>query len=252
MSDQKSIDNTIRLNKYLSENGVCSRREADDLIARGAVTVNGRTAVMGERIIGNEKIFVGGKPIKGRSGSHTYIVMNKPRGIVCTTKNDKNNVIDYLKLDTRVFPVGRLDKDSEGLLLLSSDGDIVNRMMRAGNYHEKEYVVTVDRPVDDEFIRKMRAGVYLAELEVKTRPCTVTKTGPNTFKIILTQGLNRQIRRMCQALGQRVVTLKRVRIMNIRLGNLPVGQWRPMTEEELKELKVRLRKSSNGPKIVKK
>lgn len=249
MSDHKSIDNnTIRLNKFLSENGLCSRREADELIAGGAVTVDGRTAVMGERIHGSEKIFVRGKPIKGRAGSHTYIVINKPRGIVCTTKNDKNNVIDYLKLDTRVFPVGRLDKDSEGLLLLSSDGDIVNRMMRAGNYHEKEYVVTVDRPVDDNFIRKMSAGVYLPELEVKTRPCAVTKTGRNTFKIILTQGLNRQIRRMCQALGFKVVTLKRVRIMNIRLGNLAVGQWRPMTEEELKELKRRIRKSSNGPK----
>lgn len=235
----------IRLNKYLSECGQCSRREADDLIARGEVTVDGHTASMGERVSGHEKILIHGKPIKGPSKSHTYIVMNKPRGVVCTTKNDKNNVIDYLGLEQRVFPVGRLDKDSEGLLILTSDGDIVNRMMRAGNFHEKEYVVTVDKPIDETFIRKMSAGVFLPELEVKTRPCTVIKTGRTSFKIILTQGLNRQIRRMCQCLGFRVVSLKRVRIMNIRLGSLATGAWRPMTAEELKDLKKIIRKSSN-------
>lgn len=235
----------VRLNKYLSECGRCSRREADDLIARGAVTVDGHVAAMGEKVSGHEKIFINGTPIKGPSKSHTYIVMNKPRGIVCTTKNDKNNVIDYLGLDQRVFPVGRLDKDSEGLLILTSDGDIVNRMMRAGNFHEKEYTVTVDKPIDETFIRKMSAGVYLPELEVKTRPCKAMKTGKTAFKIVLTQGLNRQIRRMCQCLGYKVITLKRVRIMNIRLGSLSTGAWRPMTEQELKDLKKLIRKSSN-------
>ena len=158
-----------------------------------------------------------------RTPEHTYIALNKPRGIVCTTKNDKDNVIDFLKLDQRVFPAGRLDKDSEGLLLLTSDGDIVNRIMRGAAGHEKEYVVRVNRPVDDAFIRKMSQGVYLEELDVTTRPCQVRQTGRDVFHIILTQGLNRQIRRMCQALGYRVVTLQRIRIMNIRLGR-PAGR----------------------------
>ena len=236
----------IRLNKYLSEQGVCSRREADELIARGKVEVDGIPAAMGQRITGQERICLMGRPIKKEEAAHIYIALNKPRGIVCTTKNDKDNVIDYLSLDRRVFPVGRLDKDSEGLLLLTSDGKIVNEIMRAANGHEKEYVVTVDKPIDRAFVKKMSAGVRLTELSVTTRPCKVWQTGKRTFSIILTQGLNRQIRRMCQALGFRVVTLKRVRIMNIHLGNLATGKWRTLTKDELSGL-GRLLKSPKKP-----
>ena len=237
-------DEKIRLNKYLSECGICSRREADALISGKKVTIDGRIAVMGDKVTGQEKIYADGIQVKKRTEAHTYILLNKPKGIVCTTKNDKNNVIDYLGLKQRVFPVGRLDRDSEGLLMLTSDGDIVNGMMRAGNYHEKEYVVTVDRPVDSCFIKQMSDGVYLEELNVTTRPCKVTKTGKNTFNIILTQGLNRQIRRMCQALGFRVVQLRRIRIMNLQLGNLPEGQWRTLTDGELTQLKKMVEGSS--------
>ena len=228
---------SIRLNKYLSEQGVCSRREADELIGSGAVTVDGKKAVMGERIWGTEKICVSGKVLKQNQEDHIYILLNKPRGIVCTTKNDKNNVIDYLSLKQRVFPVGRLDKDSEGLLMLTNDGDIVNRMMRSSNGHEKEYEVTVNRPVTREFLKAMSDGVWLEELQVKTRPCKLTKTSSDGFNIILTQGYNRQIRRMCLALGYRVRTLKRIRIMNIKLGDLKTGQWRYTTQAEMKALK---------------
>lgn len=237
----------IRLNKYLSSSGICSRREADELIAQNKITINGKTALMGEQITGDEQICIMGKPIKKAENAHIYIALNKPRGIVCTTKNDKNNVIDYLHLDRRVFPVGRLDKDSEGLLLLTSDGDIVNRMMRSANAHEKEYHVRVNRPVDQHFIEKMSAGIFLEELGVTTRPCRVWQTGQYTFSIILTQGLNRQIRRMCQSLGYRVTTLKRYRIMNIELGSLPTGKWRELTQEELDGLKKLIKKSSNQP-----
>lgn len=242
----------IRLNKYLSEIGFCSRREADALVDAKRVTIDGRIAVMGDKVTGDEIICVDRKPVGKTKDEHTYILLNKPRGIVCTTKNDKDNVIDYLKLNTRVFPVGRLDKDSEGLLLLSSDGDIVNRMMRAGNYHEKEYIVKVNNNVTDEFIKHMSAGVYLEELEQTTRPCKVKKISDNEFQIFLTQGLNRQIRRMCQALGYRVIKLKRVRIMNLKLDGLKVGQWRNVTQEELKELKRLLASSANTSKFVKK
>ena len=231
---------SIRLNKYLSEQGVCSRREADDYIARGKVTVDGKKAVMGERVTGQEQICLMGQRIKKSEMEHIYIALNKPRGITCTTKNDKNNVIDYLQLERRVFPVGRLDKDSQGLLILTSDGKIVNPMMRAASGHDKEYVVTVDRPIDQTFIEKMAGGIYLEDLDVTTRPCTVRKLNQKTFSIILTQGLNRQIRRMCQALGFKVITLKRIRIMNIRLGDLKPGCWRYLTEQELSELKRRM------------
>ncbi len=226
----------IRLNKYLSEHGVCSRREADACIAQGLVTINGQTAHMGEKVTGKETICFKGRPVRQNKKEPVYIALNKPRGIVCTTKNDKDNVIDYLNLDRRVFPVGRLDKDSEGLLLLTSDGALVNPMMRASQAHEKEYTVCVNRPLTETFIQKMGAGVYLKELQVTTRPCRIWATGKQTFSIILTQGLNRQIRRMCQALGYRVVTLKRIRIMNIRLGSLGYGQWRYLTQQELSEL----------------
>lgn len=227
----------IRLNKYLSMQGICSRREADDFIRRGLVSVDGHIACMGEKISGNEHILLMGRPVKKIKDDQVYIALNKPRGIVCTTKNDKNNVIDFLKLDRRVFPVGRLDKDSQGLLLLTSDGDIVNNIMRAANRHEKEYIVTVDRPIDQDFIKKMSSGIYLEDLERTTRPCSVKKLGPQKFSIILTQGLNRQIRRMCQCLNYRVITLKRIRIMNILLGDLKSGQWRYLTDDELSELR---------------
>ena len=240
----------IRLNKYLSEQGVCSRREADDSIARGLVTINGQKALMGEKVTGDEHICLKGKPIKKAEAAHIYIILNKPRGIVCTTKNDKDNVIDYLKLDRRVFPVGRLDKDSQGLLLLTSDGAIVNDMMRAANGHEKEYIVTVDRPIDRDFIKKMSSGVYLDELNVTTRPCTVRQMGPRVFSIILTQGLNRQIRRMCQALGCRVLTLNRIRIMNLRLGNLELGRWRYVTPKELEQLQALCRRKHHSQRKV--
>ena len=228
---------TVRLNKYLSAHGVCSRREADDWIAGGKITVDGRKASVGEKVTGEEDIRVNGKKINPQAPEHTYIALNKPRGIVCTTKNDKDNVIDVLHLPQRVFPVGRLDKDSEGLLLLTSDGEIVNGIMRAAAGHEKEYVVKVNRPVDASFIRKMSQGVYLDELKVTTRPCQVRQTGKDIFHITLTQGLNRQIRRMCQTLGYKVVMLRRIRIMNIRLGDLPEGCWRPLTQKELTVMK---------------
>ena len=238
---------TVRLNKYLSAHGVCSRREADDWIAGGKITVDGRKASVGEKVTGEEDIRVNGKKINPQAPEHTYIALNKPRGIVCTTKNDKDNVIDFLHLPQRVFPVGRLDKDSEGLLLLTSDGEIVNGIMRAAAGHEKEYVVKVNRPVDASFIRKMSQGVYLDELKVTTRPCQVRQTGKDIFHITLTQGLNRQIRRMCDALGYRVVSLKRVRIMNIRLGDLASGAYREITGEEKKELERLLGDSDSRP-----
>lgn len=230
----------MRLNKYLSAQGICSRREADAWIAGKKITVDGHIASMGEKVTGQENIEINGRPIKNEEKEHIYIALNKPRGIVCTTKNDKDNVIDFLGLDRRVFPVGRLDKDSEGLLLLTSDGDIVNRIMKAANRHEKEYVVKVNRPLGRDFVKRMSGGLYLGDLNVTTRPCRVHPLGKDTFKIILTQGLNRQIRRMCQCLGYRVVTLKRIRIMNISLGELPTGQWRYLEKRELEILKSRL------------
>ncbi len=233
---------SVRLNKYLSAHGVCSRREADEWIARGKITINGRKAAMGEKVTGGEDIRVSGKKINPQAPEYTYIVLNKPRGIVCTTKNDKDNVIDFLNLPQRVFPVGRLDKDSEGLLLLTNDGEIVNEIMRAAAGHEKEYVVKVNRPVDRSFIEKMSRGIYLEELNTTTRPCQVRQTGKDIFHIILTQGLNRQIRRMCQALGYKVVMLRRIRIMNIRLGDLLTGSWRPLTQKELTVMKKMIKR----------
>lgn len=233
---------SVRLNKYLSAHGVCSRREADEWIARGKITINGRKAAMGEKVTGGEDIRVSGKKINPQAPEYTYIVLNKPRGIVCTTKNDKDNVIDFLNLPQRVFPVGRLDKDSEGLLLLTNDGEIVNEIMRAAAGHEKEYVVKVNRPVDRSFIEKMSRGIYLEELNTTTRPCQVRQTGKDIFHIILTQGLNRQIRRMCQALGYKVVMLRRIRIMNIRLGDLSTGSWRPLTQKELTVMKKMIKR----------
>lgn len=228
----------IRLNKYLSDIGVCSRRAADRLAQEGKITVNGIAAQPGMRVTPQDDIRVEGKPVR-KEEKKVYLALNKPRGIVCTAeKKEKNNIIDYMNYPLRIYPVGRLDKDSEGLILLTNDGAIVNGMMRARNRHEKEYQVKVDRAFDSGFLERMAQGVPI--LDTVTRPCRIRRTGSDTFVIILTQGLNRQIRRMCEALGYRVVRLKRVRIMNIRLGSLPCGKWRELTSEELRVLKEQI------------
>lgn len=233
----------MRLNKYLSDAGVCSRREADRLAEQGMITVNGEKAVLGMKITPDAKVVVKGKLVQ-REEEKVLLALNKPAGIVCTAeKREKNNVIDYLGYSKRVYPVGRLDKDSTGLLLLTNDGELVNKIMRAGNYHEKEYVVTVNRPVTEEFCRKMASGVKI--LDTVTRPCKVVQTGKQEFRIILTQGLNRQIRRMCQALGYQVKTLKRIRIMNIYLGDQKEGSCRRIQGSEMEELEKMLKDSSS-------
>lgn len=233
----------IRLNKYLSDAGVCSRREADRLTEAGMITVDGETAVLGMRIDPSAEVCVKGKPIK-REEKKVLLALNKPAGIVCTAeKREKQNVVEYLHYPLRVYPVGRLDKDSTGLLLLTNDGALVNKIMRAGNYHEKEYLVEVNRSIDQAFCQKMAAGVPI--LNTVTRPCQVEQTGETSFRIVLTQGLNRQIRRMCEALGYRVTSLKRIRIMNIRLENQKEGTWREIQGEELEALYQMLQDSSS-------
>lgn len=233
----------IRLNKYLSDAGVCSRREADRLTEQGWITVDGKKAELGMKIDPDSRVTVHGKLVK-KETEKVLLALNKPAGIVCTAeKREKNNVIDYLNYPKRVYPIGRLDKDSTGLLLLTNDGELVNKIMRAGNYHEKEYVVKVDKPVTTSFCKKMASGVKI--LDTVTRPCKIWKTGENEFHIILTQGLNRQIRRMCQAMGYRVLTLKRIRIMNILLGTQKEGSYREIKGEEWKELKKMLYTSSS-------
>ncbi|MGN0244186.1 MAG: pseudouridine synthase [Lachnospiraceae bacterium] len=224
----------MRLNKYLSSVGVCSRREADRLVSEGRVTVDGAVAAMGMKVTGQQDIRVNGKPIK-KQDSFELIAFYKPKGIVCTTAGfDKNNVIDYLHYPVRIYPIGRLDKDSEGLLLLTNQGNLVNGILRSRNNHEKEYVVTVHRPITGEFVKQMQNGVPI--LDTVTKPCKVTKRNDRTFTIVITQGLNRQIRRMCEYFGYRVVSLKRVRIMNIRLGNLKPGEYRHIEGEERDQL----------------
>jgi len=230
------IDHTsVRINKYLTEAGFCSRREADRLIAAGRVTINGKVPELGTKIAPGDEVRVDGKRIAPPKEQHTYIAFNKPVGIVCTTDTrvEKDNIIDYINFPKRIFPIGRLDKPSEGLILLTSDGDIINKILRARNNHEKEYLVTVDRPVTKDFVERMGNGIPI--LDTITRKCKVEQTGRFTFRIILTQGLNRQIRRMCEYLGYEVLALKRIRIMNIPL-DTPVGKWRHLTETELSEL----------------
>ena len=228
----------MRVNKYLSDAGFCSRREADRLTADGRVTINGSPAEMGAQVGETDIVCVDGKKITPEQ-KKVYLAFYKPRGIVCTAeKREKNNVIDYLNYPVRIYPVGRLDKDSEGLLLMTNDGDIVNGIMRARNFHEKEYLVWVDRPVTEDFLNRMAAGVPI--LDTVTRPCRVRKRKEKCFSIVLTQGLNRQIRRMCEALGYRVERLKRIRIMNIRLDGLEPGKYRVLTEEELIEIGNRI------------
>ena len=227
-----------RLNKFVADSGYCSRREADRLIAEGRVQVDGRPGALGDRVLPGMRVTVDGQSLSGR-GEKVYIALNKPAGIVCTTDpREPMNVVDYLDYPIRIFPVGRLDKDSEGLLLMTSDGEIINRILRAAGGHEKEYEVEIDRPVTKEFVEKMSAGVSI--LDTVTLPCRVRRTGEKSFNIILVQGLNRQIRRMCEALGCNVVRLRRIRIMNIRLGAMRPGQWRELSEEELSGLMGRL------------
>ena len=224
----------VRLNKYLSEAGVCSRREADRLIESGKVTVDGQRAQTGMKICPGQEVRVGRKVVS-RQDEMVVLAVNKPRGIVCTEeKRERNSIVRFLDYPIRVTYIGRLDKDSRGLLLMTNNGDIINRMMRAANHHEKEYKVTVDHEITGEFLEKMAGGVAI--LDTVTRPCKVEKLGKYTFSIILTQGLNRQIRRMCEALGYEVKDLVRVRVMNIRLGSLREGEYREVTDEELDEL----------------
>lgn len=228
-------ENLKRINKYLSEVGYCSRREADKLIEAGRVTVNGKVPEMGTKISENDVVHVDGKPVKDAKEGFVYLAFNKPIGIVCTTDTrvEKDNIIDYIKFHKRIFPIGRLDKPSEGLILLTDDGDIVNKILRASNNHEKEYLVTVDKPISQTFIERMSNGVPI--LDTISKKCIVNKLSTYEFRIILTQGLNRQIRRMCEYLDYEVKALKRIRIMNIKL-DMPLGTHRELTETEFKDL----------------
>ena len=238
---------STRLNKYLSEAGYCSRRAADKLIDEGRVTINGIVPEMGTRVLIGDEVKVDGKTILNDTEKRTYIAFNKPVGIVCTTDTgvEKDNIIDYINYPSRIFPIGRLDKDSEGLILLTDDGDIVNKILRASNNHEKEYIVTVDKPISQTFIQRMAGGIPLEELGKTTKPCKVEKLSTFEFKIILTQGLNRQIRRMCEYLNYEVQSLKRTRIMNIHL-KCEVGSYRDLTEEELLTLNKTLKDSKKA------
>lgn len=239
----------MRLNKYLSDAGICSRREADRLVQEGKILVDGKAAVLGMQIEEGQEILVNGKAVQ-REEKKVLLLFHKPRGIECTANPKiKNNVISYIDYPIRIYYIGRLDKDSEGLLLLTNQGELVNKMMRAGNCHEKEYLVTVDKPVTEDFIKKMSNGVPV--LGTVTRKCRVEKTGEKTFRIILTQGLNRQIRRMCEYLGYRVKRLKRIRVMNLELGDLPVGQYREAEKKELEDLKSLIQDSSETTVIRK-
>lgn len=230
----KERGSQVRLNKFISETGYCSRREADKLIEEGRVTIDGLKAVMGMKVNIDANVRVDGKPLK-KEDKLVYIALNKPVGITCTTeKKVRGNIVDFVNHEKRIFPIGRLDKDSQGLILLTNDGDIVNKILRAGNNHEKEYIVTVDKPIDTKFIDSMSSGVKI--LGTITKKCIVNKINERTFRIILTQGMNRQIRRMCEALGYNVTKLNRIRIMNIKLGNLKIGSWRNLSSEELRRL----------------
>lgn len=229
----------IRLNKSLSAAGFCSRREADRLIEQGVVTINGVKAVLGDRVSEKDDIRVKGRPISTEKATPVYLALHKPRGIICSTDpKARDNIVRYIDHIERIFPVGRLDVASEGLILMTNDGDIINRILRARYAHEKEYIVTVDKPITDEFIAGMASGVPI--LDSVTRECKVERLGEDMFRIILTQGLNRQIRRMCEHFGYEVTRLRRIRIMNIHLDGINYGEWRDLTAEELRELKSQL------------
>jgi 23S rRNA pseudouridine2604 synthase len=238
-------NNSIRLNKYISESGMCSRREADRLIEEGHVTINGSRAKVGRRVMPKDRVVVKGQPIEPKAKEEAiYIAFNKPPGIVCTTESEtRDNIIDYIRYGQRIFPIGRLDKDSQGLIFLTSNGDIVNKILRAGNSHEKEYLVTVNKPITDAFIEAMGNGVPI--LGSMTKKCFIKQESAFVFRIILIQGLNRQIRRMCEHFHFDVVKLERVRIMNINLKGLPVGDWRELTRNEV-EIITELTDSSSG------
>ncbi|MDY8138590.1 23S rRNA pseudouridine(2604) synthase RluF [Aquimarina sp. 2201CG5-10] len=237
-----SETNLVRLNKHLSEVGYCSRREADKLIEQGRVTINGNVPEMGTKVAPNDVVRVDGELISEPKDKHVYLAFNKPVGIVCTTaQNEKDNIIDYINYPKRIFPIGRLDKPSEGLIFLTSDGDIVNKILRARNNHEKEYLVTVNKLISPQFIKRMGNGIPI--LDTITRKCEVEQINKYDFRIVLTQGLNRQIRRMCEYLGYEVIRLKRIRIMNVTL-DVPVGQWRDLTAQELKVINTDVGDSS--------
>lgn len=222
---------SMRINKFISEKGICSRREADKLIEKKRVTINGIVAETGSKVIPTDEVKLDGKILSVRD-DRVYIALNKPVGIICTTESKvKNNIVDFMSYPKRIFHIGRLDKDSEGLIFLTNDGDIVNKILRAGNNHEKEYIVTVNKPITQKFIKQMGSGLPI--LNTITKPCNITKESTNVFKIVLTQGLNRQIRRMCEFLGYTVLKLKRIRIMNVTLKDIPVGKWRYLTSDEL-------------------
>lgn len=235
-------ENLIRINKYLSETGFCSRREADKLIDEGRVTVNGKVPEMGTKITLDDEIRVDGKLVREKKEKRIYLAFNKPVGIECTTnQNVRNNIVDYINYPERIFPIGRLDKASEGLIFMTNDGDIVNKILRARNNHEKEYIVTVNKPITERFIQRMGNGIPI--LETVTRKCHVEQVSKNIFKIILTQGLNRQIRRMCEYLGYEVTALKRIRIINISL-DVPIGRYRELTSAEIQQLNQLIEPSS--------
>lgn len=231
---ENSNKNSVSLNKYISSTGICSRREADKMIESGRVTINEKATQLGNRVFGGDIVKIDGKPIKNKPKT-IYIAFNKPIGIVCTTDlKEPKNIIKYIGHPKRLFPIGRLDKPSQGLIFLTNDGDIVNKILRAGNQHEKEYIVTVKQKIMPQFIKKMSGGIPI--LDTITKKCKVGQINDFTFKIILTQGLNRQIRRMCQYLGYDVTKLQRTRIMNVRLGKLKIGQWRELTENEMQQI----------------
>lgn len=235
-------NDSININKYISSTGICSRREAEKFIISGRVTINGETAVLGNRVFQNDVVKVDGRKLQQKPKT-LYIALNKPVGIVSTTDSrEKYNIVSHINHPERLFPIGRLDKPSEGLIFLTNDGDIVNKILRAGNNHEKEYIVTVDKPIDEKFVKKMSNGIPI--LGTVTKKCKIEKISEKVFKIILVQGLNRQIRRMCSFLGYEVLKLKRIRIMNVNLGNLKTGDWRELTGEEMKIIHKMISNSS--------
>lgn len=234
----KSNDSSISLNKYISSTGICSRREADKWIEAGRVKINSTVAKKGNRVEEGDEVTIDDKPLISKP-TLVYIALNKPPGITCTTDlKDRDNIIEFVNHPQRIFPIGRLDKPSSGLILLTNDGDIVNQILRVENNHDKEYIVSVDKPITQHFLKKMGNGIPI--LGTVTNKCFIQKIRKTVFKIILTQGLNRQIRRMCEYLDYKVLTLKRVRIMNIHLDNLPIGTWRDLTKSELAELRKQL------------
>ncbi|OIQ25504.1 23S rRNA pseudouridine(2604) synthase RluF [uncultured Vibrio sp.] len=241
-ANTQASTNGKRLNKFISETGFCSRREADRLIEQGRVTINGKKPEMGTKVLDGDDVCIDDRPVRSKE-KPIYIALNKPTGITCTTERDiPGNIVDFIGHHKRIFPIGRLDKPSDGLIFLTNDGDIVNKILRAGNNHEKEYVVRVDKPITDAFLSHMAAGVHI--LDTVTLPCKVTKETKFSFRIVLTQGLNRQIRRMCEELGYEVFKLRRVRIMNISIDDIPNGEWRYLSDAEVSEIHAMCEDSS--------